>query len=85
MTSFTFILGVVPLFVAKRAGAEILRALGISVCTGMLGVTCFGLFLTPDCTGHGEYPGARQRLPMRGEKVGQCSRLPSMILLATCT
>jgi len=85
MTSCAFILGVVPLFVAKRAGAEMLRTLGTSVCTSMLGVMCFGLFLIPDCTGYGEYPGARQRLPMREEKVGQCSRLPSMILLATCT
>jgi multidrug efflux pump len=47
MTSFAFILGVVPLFVAKGAGAEMLRALGTSVFSGMLGVTWFGLFLTP--------------------------------------
>ncbi len=47
MTSFAFILGVVPLFVAKGAGAEMLRALGTSVFSGMLGVTFFGLFLTP--------------------------------------
>jgi multidrug efflux pump len=47
MTSFAFILGVVPLFVAKGAGAEMLRALGTSVFSGMLGVTFFGVFLTP--------------------------------------
>jgi multidrug efflux pump len=47
MTSFAFILGVVPLFVAKGAGAEMLRALGTSVFSGMLGVTFFGLLLTP--------------------------------------
>jgi NodT family efflux transporter outer membrane factor (OMF) lipoprotein len=47
MTSFAFILGVVPLFVATGAGAEMLRALGTSVFSGMLGVTFFGLFLTP--------------------------------------
>jgi multidrug efflux pump subunit AcrB len=47
MTSFAFILGVVPLFIAKGAGAEMLRALGTSVFSGMLGVTFFGLFLTP--------------------------------------
>jgi multidrug efflux system outer membrane protein len=47
MTSFAFILGVVPLFVAKGAGAEMFRALGTSVFSGMLGVTFFGLFLTP--------------------------------------
>jgi hypothetical protein len=47
MTSFAFTLGVVPLFVAAGAGAEMLRALGTSVLSGMLGVTCFGLLLTP--------------------------------------
>jgi NodT family efflux transporter outer membrane factor (OMF) lipoprotein len=47
MTSFAFILGVLPLFVATGAGAEMLRALGTSVLSGMLGVTFFGLFLTP--------------------------------------
>ncbi|MGH8069001.1 MAG: efflux RND transporter permease subunit [Candidatus Entotheonellia bacterium] len=47
MTSFAFILGVVPLFIATGAGAEMLRALGTSVLSGMLGVTFFGLFLTP--------------------------------------
>ena len=47
MTSFAFILGVVPLFVATGAGAEMLRALGTSVFSGMVGVTFFGLFLTP--------------------------------------
>jgi multidrug efflux pump len=47
MTSFAFILGVLPLFLAQGAGAEMLRALGTSVLSGMLGVTFFGLFLTP--------------------------------------
>jgi multidrug efflux pump len=47
MTSFAFILGVLPLFVATGAGAEMLRALGTSVLSGMVGVTVFGLFLTP--------------------------------------
>jgi multidrug efflux pump subunit AcrB len=47
MTSFAFILGVVPLAVATGAGAEMRRALGIAVFSGMLGVTVFGLFLTP--------------------------------------
>ncbi len=47
MTSFAFVLGVVPLFVATGAGAEMLRALGTSVFSGMVGVTFFGLFLTP--------------------------------------
>jgi multidrug efflux pump subunit AcrB len=47
MTSFAFILGVVPLVVASGAGAEMRRALGIAVFSGMLGVTLFGIFLTP--------------------------------------
>jgi multidrug efflux pump subunit AcrB len=47
MTSFAFILGVVPLAIAKGAGAEMRVALGIAVFSGMLGVTLFGLFLTP--------------------------------------
>ncbi len=47
MTSFAFILGVVPLVLATGAGAEMRRALGTTVFFGMLGVTFFGLFLTP--------------------------------------
>lgn len=47
MTSFAFILGVVPLVFAKGAGAEMRQALGTAVFSGMLGVTFFGLLLTP--------------------------------------
>jgi multidrug efflux pump len=47
MTSFAFILGVVPLIYASGAGAEMRRSLGIAVFSGMLGVTLFGVFLTP--------------------------------------
>lgn len=47
MTSFAFILGVVPLVVAKGAGAEMRTALGLAVFAGMLGVTVCGLFITP--------------------------------------
>src|SRR5882724_1210343 len=47
MTSFAFIMGVVPLVLAKGAGAEMRQAMGIAVFAGMLGVTLFGLFLTP--------------------------------------
>jgi multidrug efflux pump len=47
MTSFAFILGVLPLVIAKGAGAEMRRALGTAVFAGMIGVTIFGLFLTP--------------------------------------
>src|SRR4030081_1840426 len=47
MTSFAFILGVFPLVVAHGAGAEMRRTLGTAVFAGMLGVTLFGIFLTP--------------------------------------
>jgi multidrug efflux pump len=47
MTSFAFIIGVIPLAVAAGAGAEMRRSLGIAVFSGMLGVTLFGIFLTP--------------------------------------
>jgi len=47
MTSFAFILGVVPLVLAKGAGSEMRQALGTTVFFGMLGVTFFGLVLTP--------------------------------------
>jgi multidrug efflux pump len=47
MTSFAFILGVVPLLLGSGAGAEMRFALGIAVFSGMLGVTFFGVFFTP--------------------------------------
>jgi multidrug efflux pump len=47
MTSITFTAAVVPLMLAGGAGAEVRQALGIAVFFGMLGVTAFGLFLTP--------------------------------------
>jgi multidrug efflux pump len=47
MTSFAFILGVLPLAIATGPGAEMRQALGSAVFSGMLGVTLFGLFLTP--------------------------------------
>ncbi|HIL22607.1 MAG TPA: multidrug efflux RND transporter permease subunit, partial [Alcanivorax sp.] len=47
MTSVAFIAGVVPLVLATGAGAEVRNAMGITVFTGMIGVTLFGLLLTP--------------------------------------
>jgi len=47
MTSLAFIAGVVPLVLATGAGAEMRQAMGVAVFAGMLGVTVFGLFLTP--------------------------------------
>jgi hydrophobe/amphiphile efflux-1 (HAE1) family protein len=47
MTSFAFIMGVIPLVLAHGAGAEVRRAMGATVFAGMIGVTVFGLLLTP--------------------------------------
>jgi len=47
MTSFAFILGVVPLVIASGAGSESRQALGTAVFAGMIGVTLFGLLFTP--------------------------------------
>jgi multidrug efflux pump subunit AcrB len=47
MTSLAFIFGVVPLVIGEGAGAEMRRTLGTAVFAGMLGVTAFGIFLTP--------------------------------------
>src|SRR5215203_7091353 len=47
MTSFAFIMGVIPLVFSSGAGAEMRHAMGIAVFSGMIGVTFFGLFLTP--------------------------------------
>lgn len=47
MTSVAFIAGVVPLVLSSGASAEVRRVMGITVFSGMIGVTLFGLFLTP--------------------------------------
>ena len=47
MTSFAFIMGVLPLVLASGAGSEMRQAMGVAVFFGMIGVTAFGLFLTP--------------------------------------
>lgn len=47
MTSIAFCAGVVPLVIASGAGAEVRHAMGVTVLGGMLGVTAFGLLLTP--------------------------------------
>jgi hydrophobe/amphiphile efflux-1 (HAE1) family protein len=47
MTSFAFIMGVIPLVLSRGAGAEMRHAMGVAVFSGMLGVTLFGLVLTP--------------------------------------
>lgn len=47
MTSMAFIMGVVPLVISTGAGAEMRSAMGIAVFSGMIGVTFFGIFMTP--------------------------------------
>jgi multidrug efflux pump len=47
MTSMAFIMGVLPLVLSSGAGSEMRRAMGVAVFAGMIGVTAFGLFLTP--------------------------------------
>ncbi len=47
MTSIAFIMGVLPLVFSHGAGSEMRHAMGVAVFAGMLGVTFFGLFLTP--------------------------------------
>jgi len=47
MTSMAFVMGVLPLVLASGAGAEMRNAMGVAVFAGMIGVTAFGLFLTP--------------------------------------
>ena len=47
MTSMAFIMGVLPLVLASGAGSEMRQAMGVAVFSGMIGVTAFGLFLTP--------------------------------------
>jgi multidrug efflux pump subunit AcrB len=47
MTSFAFILGVLPLVISSGAGSEMRQAVGVAVFFGMIGVTLFGLLFTP--------------------------------------
>ncbi|MDR5858967.1 multidrug efflux RND transporter permease subunit [Halomonas eurihalina] len=62
MTSITFTAAVAPLMLASGAGAEVRQALGVAVFAGMLGVTLFGLFLTP------VFYVALRKLVTRGER-----------------
>ena len=68
MTSFAFIFGVVPLVIAEGAGAEMRRSLGTAVFSGMLGVTLFGIFLTPVFYYVIQWFGARKRERAQGEE-----------------
>jgi len=66
MTSFAFILGVVPLVLAKGAGAEMRHTLGVAVFSGMLGVTVFGIFFTPVFYSVIRWFSARKQAPKTG-------------------
>ncbi len=72
MTSFAFILGVVPLVIASGAGAEMRNALGVAVFSGMLGVTFFGLLLTPVF-----FVLVRSLARGRGKKTGESASAPA--------
>jgi multidrug efflux pump subunit AcrB len=74
MTSFAFIFGVLPLVVAEGAGAEMRTSLGVAVFAGMLGVTLFGIFLTPVffrvVQAFGRGPGRNGNGPVNGTAAG---------------
>jgi hydrophobe/amphiphile efflux-1 (HAE1) family protein len=74
MTSFAFILGVLPLVVATGAGAEMRQVLGVAVFSGMLGVTFFGLIFTP------VFYVLMRKLAMRvnGQKLDDRGRVPAI-------
>src|SRR5690554_4360795 len=74
MTSIAFIMGVVPLVLSSGAGSEMRHAMGIAVFFGMLGVTLFGLFLTPVF-----YVGLRM-LARRAEGSGSEPASPPLIV-----
>jgi multidrug efflux pump len=95
MTSFAFIFGVIPLILGTGAGAEMRRTLGIAVFSGMVGVTLFGIFLTPVFFNvvewlidlRGPRPKAKKRLghrlllPLRAARHG-LARMPAVVMQA---
>jgi multidrug efflux pump len=82
MTSFAFILGVVPLVMARGAGMEMRKALGIAVFSGMIGVTVFGIFLTPVFFFVIEWLGTTRLFSSRGmHRVGSVLLLILMVVV----
>jgi multidrug efflux pump len=75
MTSFAFIMGVVPLVASSGAGAEMRHAMGVAVFSGMLGVTFFGVFLTP--VFYVLLRGLEKRLARSGEKQSVAADTPA--------
>ncbi len=82
MTSFAFIMGVVPLVFSSGAGAEMRQAIGISVFSGMLGVTFFGLIFTPMFyvmlrTLEVKLTGRKDPIRAHGDEIAPCERKPA--------
>jgi len=77
MTSFAFILGVLPLVVASGPGWELRQALGTAVFFGMIGVTAFGLVFTPVFYVATRAGGDRLRRPRQGPAEPQLALLPA--------
>src|SRR5262249_33529813 len=81
MTSFAFILGAVPLLLSNGAGAEMRRTLGTAVFSGMLGVTLFGIFLTPwSSLGMGGCAAVRLSASRRARQLGRALRSAAFAL-----
>lgn len=81
MTSFAFIMGVVPLVFSTGAGAEMRQAIGISVFSGMLGVTFFGLVFTPLFYVmlrmlEVKMTGRKDPIKAHGDEIAPCERKP---------
>jgi multidrug efflux pump len=79
MTSFAFIMGVVPLVFSTGAGSEMRQAIGISVFSGMLGVTFFGLIFTPMFyvmlrTMEVKLTGRKDPIKAHGDEIAPCER-----------
>src|SRR5271163_4231845 len=88
MTSFAFILGVLPLVIAKGAGAEMNQALGTAVFAGMLGVTFFGIFFTQIFFSvimsiFGQAPKTPKREKAEGNKASSAERRASSLIVVT--
>jgi len=77
MTSFAFILGVLPLVMASGPGWELRQALGTAVFFGMIGVTAFGLVFTPVFYVATRALGDRLRRPRQGPAEPQLALLPA--------
>jgi len=77
MTSFSFILGVLPLVIASGPGWELRQALGTAVFFGMIGVTAFGLIFTPVFYVATRALGERLRRPRQGPAQSELALLPA--------